>query len=505
MEKNMTAKVTQKEINDKLWTCCDVFRGNISANVYKDYILVMLFVKYLSDIYESKEEKLIEKYKGDMAKVDKIMARERFSIPKGTHFKDLYAKREESNIGEIIQTALKKIEESNIEKLEGIFRNVDFDDARLLGDTTQRQRIIQDLLVIFNSDILNLRPEHVGNLDVIGNAYEYLIGKFAAGAGASSGEYYTPPEVSTLMAKILQPKVGDRICDPTCGSGSLLLKCAKEIKDNLKSDDFSLYGQENVGETYALCRMNMYLHEVDNAEIKWGDTIRTPKLLENDKLMKFNIVTANPPFSLDKWGADNAANDKFGRFHRGIPPKSKGDYAFVTHMIETLDDKDGRMTVVVPHGVLFRGSSEGKIRKKFVEDNLLDTVIGLPANLFFGTGIPAVILVFKKNKKNKDILFIDASKGFEDNKNQNKLRESDIDKILSAYSTRENQDKYSYLATFEEVKDNEFNLNIPRYVDTFEEEEEVDLSAVQEEISKLEQRLFEIQKKMKSSLTELGL
>ncbi|MAX67054.1 MAG: type I restriction-modification system subunit M [Halobacteriovoraceae bacterium] len=501
----MTAKVTQKEINDKLWTCCDVFRGNISANVYKDYILVMLFVKYLSDIYESKEEKLIEKYKGDMAKVDKIMARERFSIPKGTHFKDLYAKREESNIGEIIQTALKKIEESNIEKLEGIFRNVDFDDARLLGDTTQRQRIIQDLLVIFNSDILNLRPEHVGNLDVIGNAYEYLIGKFAAGAGASSGEYYTPPEVSTLMAKILQPKVGDRICDPTCGSGSLLLKCAKEIKDNLKSDDFSLYGQENVGETYALCRMNMYLHEVDNAEIKWGDTIRTPKLLENDKLMKFNIVTANPPFSLDKWGADNAANDKFGRFHRGIPPKSKGDYAFVTHMIETLDDKDGRMTVVVPHGVLFRGSSEGKIRKKFVEDNLLDTVIGLPANLFFGTGIPAVILVFKKNKKNKDILFIDASKGFEDNKNQNKLRESDIDKILSAYSTRENQDKYSYLATFEEVKDNEFNLNIPRYVDTFEEEEEVDLSAVQEEISKLEQRLFEIQKKMKSSLTELGL
>jgi len=500
----MNAKEIQNQINSKLWSCCDVFRGNISANVYKDYILVMLFIKYLSDIYESKEEVLIKKYKGDMTKVDKIMARERFSIPKGTHFKDFFKKREKSNIGEIIQKALSKIEKSNLKKLEGIFRNVDFDDSRLLGDTTQRQRIIEDLLVIFNSDILNLRPEKIKDLDVIGNAYEFLIGKFAAGAGASSGEFYTPPEVSTLMANILQPKKGDRICDPTCGSGSLLLKCAKEVRVRLKSEDFSLYGQENIGETFALCRMNMYLHEVDNAEIKWGDTIRTPKLLENDKLMKFNIVTANPPFSLDKWGADTAANDKYGRFYRGVPPKTKGDYAFVTHMIEILDDKNGRMAVVVPHGVLFRGSSEGKIRQKLIEENLLDTVIGLPSNLFFGTGIPAAILVFKKNKKSKDVLFIDASREYEDNKNQNRLRDEDIEKIYNVYLERKSIDKYAYIASVKEIKENDYNLNIPRYVDTFVEEEEVNINEVQKDISTLEAELVTIQKQMKGYLKELG-
>jgi type I restriction enzyme M protein len=248
----------------------------------------------------------------------------------------------------------------------------------------------------------------------------------------------------------------------------------------------------------------MYLYEFDNAEIKWGDTIRTPKLLENDKLMKFNIVTANPPFSLDKWGADNAANDKFGRFHRGVPPKSKGDYAFITHMIETLDEKNGRMTVVVPHGVLFRGSTEAKIRENLIKENLLDAVIGLPANLFFGTGIPAAILVFKKNKKSKDVLFIDASKEYEDNKNQNRLRDEDITKIYTTYDKRASVDKYSYLASIEEIKENDFNFNIPRYVDIFEEEEEIDIQEVQDQINVIEDRLASIQHKMKDYLKELG-
>jgi type I restriction enzyme M protein len=499
----MTTQVTQKEINDELWKCCDLFRGNISANVYKDYILVMLFVKYLSDIYESKEDALKAQFDGNMTKVEALMARERFLIPKGAHFKDLYSKKDEDNIGEIIQNALSLIEKSNPEKLEGVFRNVNFDDARILGDASQRQRILEGLLRRFNGDVLNLRPEKVGNLDVIGNAYEFLIGKFAAGAGQKAGEYYTPPEVSTLKAMILEPKPGDRICDPTCGSGSLLIKCANEIRKS-GSNDFALYGQENIGETYALCKMNMFLHQIDTADIKWGDTIRQPKLIENDKLMKFEIVTANPPFSLDQWGADDVENDKYGRFERGIPPRTKGDFAFISHMVKTLDDKAGRMSVVVPHGVLFRGSSEGVIRKKMIEENLLDAVIGLPSNLFYGTGIPAALLILKKKKSDNNVLFIDASRDYEDNKNQNRLRDQDIGKIYKAYIDRKNVDRYAYLASFEDIKKNDFNLNIPRYVDTFEEEEEVDINAVQLEINQLEKDLSAVQEQMRTYLKELG-
>jgi type I restriction enzyme M protein len=500
----MNAIDRQKAINEELWKCCDIFRGNISANVYKDYILVMLFVKYLSDVYESKEASLIKEYNGDMKKVDTLMARERFSIPKGTHFRDLYEQKGKSNIGEIIQTALSKIEKSNIDKLEGIFRNVNFDDSRILGEADQRQRILEDLLKQFNSDTLDLRPETVGNLDVIGNAYEYLIGKFAAGAGQKAGEYYTPPEVSTLKAKILAPKPGDRICDPTCGSGSLLIKCANEIKSGQKSQDFALYGQENIGETYALCRMNMYLHEIDTAVIKWGDTIRNPKLIENDQLMKFNIVTANPPFSLDKWGAEDVENDRFNRFDRGLPPKSKGDYAFISHMIEVLDDKSGRMSVVVPHGVLFRGGSEGKIRQKLIEENLLDAVIGLPPNLFYGTGIPTAVLIFKKDKKDESVLFIDASREFEDKKTQNRLRDEDIEKIYKAYVARKTVDKYAFLAKPKDIANNDYNLNIPRYVDTFVEPEPIDIEAVQSEIKQIEDSLATVQVKIKDHLKELG-
>lgn len=500
----MSAKVSQKEINDELWKCCDLFRGNISANVYKDYILVMLFVKYLSDIYESKEDALKIKFNGDMKKINSLMARERFSIPKGTHFRDLYSKKDEDNIGELIQNALSEIEKSNIEKLEGIFRNVNFDDSRILGDTNQRKRILEGLLRHFNSEILNLRPEKIGSLDVIGNAYEFLISKFAAGAGSKAGEYYTPPEVSTLMAKILNPMPGDRICDPTCGSGSLLIKCANEIRYAQKSDDFSLYGQENIGETYALCKMNMFLHEIDTAVIKWGDTIRNPKLIENDKLMKFDIVTANPPFSLDQWGAEDIENDKYQRFTRGIPPKSKGDFAFITHMIETLDSKKGRMAVVVPHGVLFRGGSERTIREKLIKENLLDAVISLPSNLFYGTGIPAAILIFKKFKKENGVIFIDASSEFEDNKNQNRLRDQDIEKILRTYQERKNIERYAHSASFKEIEENDFNLNVPRYVDTFVEEEEVDIEFVQKEINQLEKELMTVQKDMKKYLKELG-
>jgi type I restriction enzyme M protein len=250
--------------------------------------------------------------------------------------------------------------------------------------------------------------------------------------------------------------------------------------------------------------MNMFLHGMDNARIEWGDTIRSPKLLENDNTMKFEVVVANPPFSLDKWGADDVENDAYKRFHRGLPPKSKGDYAFISHMIETTTADSGRVAVVVPHGVLFRGAGEGKIRQKLIEENLLDAVIGLPANLFYGTGIPAAIVVFKRNRSDDKVLFIDASSEYNSDKTQNRLREQDIAKIVETYNERKTIDKYSELVSVKDIKENDYNLNIPRYVDTFEEEEEIDIEAVQKRIVDIEKELAETETEMQKHLKELG-
>ena len=311
-----------------------------------------------------------------------------------------------------------------------------------------------------------------------------------------------------------------RNIDPTCGSGGLLLKAYKKVP----SGKVAVYGQELNAQTWALCTMNMFLHGVDDARIWQGDTLSNPQNLEDDKLMKFQVVVANPPFSLDKWDSgflskDNldekgkkqekmtASLDKYHRFDWGVPPSSKGDYAFVLHMLHSLDAENGRMAVVLPHGVLFRGASEGKIRRQLIEMNLLDAVIGLPANLFYGTGIPACILVFKKGRTRDDVLFIDASgEGhYEKGKNQNILRDTDIARIVSTYEKRETVDKYSYLASLDEIRENDFNLNIPRYVDTFEEEELVDIDEVQRNIANIEAELAQVQAQMKQYLEELGL
>ncbi len=504
-------KISQKDINDAVWKACDTFRGSIDPSVYKDYVLTMLFIKYLSDVHDDKYETYLEKYKGDTARAKRAMDLERFVIPANSHFNYLFEHRNETNISEIIDIALADLVEANREKLysedgAGVFQNISFNSS-VLGEPKDKNHRLKNLLIDFNSDKLDLRPSHLGGTDIIGGAYEFLIANFASDAGKKAGEFFTPSEVSTLLAKLTKSKDGSRICDPTCGSGSLLIKAGLEVG----SDNFSLYGQEANGSTWALAVMNMFLHGFDNATIRWGDTIRNPKLKDGDALMKFDTVVANPPFSLDKWGADQAETDNYNRFWRGVPPKSKGDWAFILHMIETLNEH-GKAGVVVPHGVLFRGASEGKIRQKTIDENLLEAVIGLPANLFFGTGIPAAIIVFNKDKgKNKNVLFIDASKQFEAAKNQNKLRPQDIEHIVKTYrdftagklKQGVSEEKYSYVATYEELQENDYNLNIPRYVDTFEEEAEIDIAAVQQEIDTLENELKEVQKEMKKYLGQL--
>ncbi|OAV74155.1 Type I restriction enzyme EcoKI M protein [Bacteroidales bacterium Barb7] len=508
----MEAKITQSDINKVVWKACDTFRGVIDPSQYKDYILTMLFVKYVSDVHKSKYNEYLNRYNGDAERADRAMKHERFNIPKESSFDYLYEHRNDSNIGELINIALANLEEANREKMSGedgsgVFRNIDFNSSNL-GDAKGKNTRLKNLLVDFSDEKLSFDSSHLENNDVIGDAYMYLVSTFASDAGKKAGDFFTPAEVSSLLAKLTKSNPGARICDPTCGSGSLLIKAGKEVG----SDNFSLYGQELNGSTWALAMMNMFLHGFDNATIRWGDTLRTPKLREGDKLMKFDTIVANPPFSLDKWGADEAEHDTDNRFWRGIPPKSKGDWAFISHMIEVAYEGRGKAGIVVPHGVLFRGSSEGRIRQQTIEENLLEAVIGLPANLFFGTGIPATIIIFNKGKKTDNVLFIDASREYESGKNQNKLRPEDINHMVTAYrnfvagkfSSGIVEEKYAYVATPSEIAENDYNLNIPRYVDTFEEEEEIDIQAVQQEIDSLEKELKAVQQKMNEYLKELG-
>ena len=513
----MNQRPTQTEINNALWKACDTFRGVVDPDDYKNYILEFMFLKYLSDKWKDTYDQMKAQYGDNEELVQRKMSRQPYQLPAGCSFYDLVDHMDQPDLGERINKMVAKIEDENKLKLEGVF-NADFNSNKI-GDEKSKNERLKNLINDFNDPKLDFRPSVIGSVDIIGDAYMYLIERFASGSGKKGGEFFTPHNISELLAKLMQPKAGSRIYDPTCGSGSLLITVAEEVKDKdgNKSNDFALYAQESNRNTWALCKMNMFLHNMDDAHTAWGDTIRNPKHIEGDKLKTFDIVVANPPFSLDKWGADGAASDVFNRFSMGVPPKSKGDYAFISHMIASAHHGSGKVGVIVPHGVLFRGSSEGKIRKQLIENNYLEAVIGLPQNLFFGTGIPAAILVFNKGKTNTDVLFVDASKEYIAGKNQNELGEEHVQKVVAIYNQFQEGavinegegavlvDKFAYRATYDDIVENDFNLNIPRYVDTFEEEEPVDIAATQKEIESLEDELVGIRTEMNQYLKELNL
>ena len=516
---------TKQNIEKVLWNACDSFRGKIDSSRYKDYILSMLFVKYLSDVYAYTRNKYSKQYNGNEERIARAMSRERFVMDKTSTFDYLYENRNDTAIGEKINIALANIEKNNSAKLHNVFRAIDFNSTVDFGEVREKNAILKNLLEDFVE--LDLSPDQLDNADIIGDAYEYMIANFASDAGKKGGEFYTPSKVSELVARLIAPKENDRIYDATCGSGGLLLKAYKQVE----SRKVALYGQEQNMQTWALCRMNMFLHNVDDATIWQGDTLSNPGNIKDDKLMKFQCICANPPFSLDKWDSGflsgavdekgkpkekmSAELDPFRRFDWGIPPTSKGDYAFVMHMLHSLDDSTGRMGIILPHGVLFRGAGEGKIRRTIIESfNFLDAVIGLPANLFYGAGIPACILIFRKDRgTNNKVLFIDASgEGrYEKGKNQNILRECDVKKIVDTYVQYKtdihyaDEPKFSHVATLEEIAENDYNLNIPRYVDTFEEEELIDIDEVKQNIANIEAELAEVQAQMKKYMEELGL
>lgn len=496
----ITGPLTADTVNRIVWRACDTFRGVVQPSSYKDYILTMLFVKYLTDVRDEAQEKFREQYKGDEERVERAMSKQRFILPPKSDFHFLKENSKSSQLGSEIDRLLERISNANTGKLDGVFSDIRFNND-ILGETKDRNTRLQHLVDDFSNKALDLRSTSVQGSDVIGNAYEFLIGHFAAESGKSGGEFYTPKEVAQILASILAPKEGETICDPCCGSGSLLLRVGNKVG----SKNYALFGQELNSHTWALCRMNMFLHDVDSARIERGDTIRSPKLVDNKGLMKFDVVIANPPFGVDKWGDEMARTDPYGRFNDGVAPKSRGEFAFIQHMVATLKETNGRAGIVVPLGVLFRGASEGVIRRAFIEKNLVDAVIGLPANLFFGVGIPTALFILRKDKKDDKILFIDASRDFEEGKAQNFLSDVHMTKILDAYMARKSMPKYSHLATREEVAGNDFNLNIPLYVDTFEEEAPVDLVAVKSEIERIDRELVSTRAELGAALKELGL
>ncbi|MGD9872862.1 MAG: type I restriction-modification system subunit M [Kiritimatiellia bacterium] len=503
----MTAarKYSQDELNKTLWSAADSSRGTVDGGVYKDYVLLLLFYKYISDLHQHTLEKLKERYGNEKDRIALRLKSERFIIPQGASFFDLYKKIDADNLGELLNIALHKIEDANGDRLEGIV-TVDFNSDAILGRTDQRNKMLRHLM----TDFAKIDMTEAGD-DVIGNAYMYMIERFGTDAGKKAGEFFTPHSIAVLLAKLTKPQPGWRICDPTCGSGGLLLLAGEEIEKQ-GSRDYALYGQESNMGTYNLARMNMFLHGKDSARIEQGDTLNNPQLKEKDALMKFDLVVANPPFSLKKWMGENIENDKYKRFWRGLPPATKGDYAFVTHMVETAKAKEGKVAVIVPHGVLFRGAAEGRIRQSLLEENIVDAVIGLPANLFQTAAIPVAILILDrsrepggKNEKRKDVFFVEASKEFKSGKAMNLMEEEHIQKIVDAVEKRKDIPKFCRAVMPAEIKENDFNLNITRYVDTFVEEEEVDIEANLRELAKVDTELEALEKEMKKHLKALGI
>ena len=510
-------RLQQAELHKKLWTMANDLRGQMEAYDFKNYILGLIFYRYLSEKTETRIEKLLEEdsiayedaWKDEEYKeglIETLLVEIGFVIEPEFLFSSMIReihKGEKGNFDiELLHRAIKAIEQSSLgtnsqQDFENLFDDMDLTSTKLGRDVKSRSKLIAKIMVSIN-EIPFLHDDV--DIDVLGDAYEYLISQFAANAGKKAGEFYTPQQVSKILAKIVthnKPNLKN-VYDPTCGSGSLMLRVAKESNVRL------FYGQELTTTTFNLARMNMLLHDLryTDLDIKNDDTLENPRHID----LRFEAVVANPPYSAN-WSADSKYldDDRFSAYGR-LAPKSKADFAFIQHMIHHLDD-NGTMAVVLPHGVLFRGAAEGIIRKYLIEDkNYLDAVIGLPAKVFFGTSIPTCILVFKKCREAGDsVIFIDASNEFEKGKNQNNLTDENVQKIIDTYVSCETIEKYSYAATLVEIKENDYNLNIPRYVDTFEEEELIDLDEVQKRLKEIDQEIEEIDQELEQYFKELGV
>lgn len=507
----------QAELHKKLWAMANDLRGQMDASEFKDYILGLIFYRYLSEKVEDRANTLLkeddisfaeawesEEYREDLAEY--LIEELGYVVEPQYLFSHFLAEIEKGTNGEfdveMLQNGVKAIESSTLgtdsqDDFQNLFDDMDLTSSRLGRTVKDRSSLISKVIV----NIAEIPfDQDDSEIDILGDAYEYMISQFAANAGKKAGEFYTPQQVSKILAKIVtagKSEIRD-VYDGACGSGSLLLRVGKEAKVH------KYYGQEKVSTTYNLARMNMLLHDIpyQRFDIRNADTLEEPQHLD----MRFEAVVANPPYSA-KWSADEQfkEDERFSAYAK-LAPKSKADFAFIQHFIHQLDD-NGTMAVVLPHGVLFRGAAEEAIRKYLIEEkNYLDAVIGLPANIFYGTSIPTCILVFKKCRKDDDnVLFIDASNEFEKVKNQNNLSDEHVEKIVSTFLRRETIEKYSYAATLDDIKENDYNLNIPRYVNTFEEEEPIDLEAVAQRLNEINDEIGEVDAELDKYFKELGV
>ena len=491
-------KLTREQLERYLWAAADILRGSIDSSDYKSFIFGLLFLKRLSDRFEEESELLVK---------DGIDPEDRdehqFFVPKAARWPEL--QKATQNLGEVLNKASAALEDANT-SLQGVLGGIDYNDQNKLGDAKQRDTTLHKLVQHFAE--VELKNRSLSEPDMLGRAYEYLIEKFADDAGKKGGEFYTPNQVVRLLVALLEPKAGMRICDPTCGSGGMLVQSAHYIVEHGGDPkNVSLLGQEKNLGTWAICKMNMLLHGFPDARIEKGDTLRDPKLLNPDgELMLFDRVIANPPFSLDNWGHEHAEADAHGRFRFGVPPKGKGDLAFVQHMVASLN-AHGRAAIVMPHGVLFRGASEGAIRKGMLEEDLVEAVIGLPSNLFYGTGIPAAVLLLSRDKPKArmgKVLFVEASRDYREGSAQNFLRPDDVTKIAATVSAYADVERYARVVPIEEIAKNDFNLNISRYVETAEAKEKVDVADAVRKLRAAEKARDEAKAVMDRFLVELG-
>lgn len=522
------------DISSQLWSMANDLRGNMDAGEYRNYILGFMFYRYLSENQEkylidndiitpTAEESVNDLYLQEATGDDlndylqEISGNLGYAIAPEDTWATLMGKIENNKlIPEDFQNMFDHFEKNAQlnpyaeRDFRGVFADVNLSNGRLGNNTTTRTRALTSTAQLVNDFEYFDKDGH----DILGDVYEYLISQFASNSGKKAGEFYTPHQVSEVLAKIVATNMDMNqesfsIYDPTMGSGSLLLTVRGEIKDGYQKGRVRFYGQELNTTTYNLARMNLMMHNVtyDNMTLRNADTLEMdwPDGLDKqgvDRPRVFDAVVANPPYS-QKWdAADAKLKDARFKDYGALAPKGKADYAFLLHSLYHLD-ANGTMAIVLPHGVLFRGAAEGKIRKALLKKGQIDAIIGMPASLFYSTQIPTIVMVLKKNRTNRDILFIDASKDFEKGKNQNVLRDEDIDKIIATYQKREDIEKYAHLASFDEIVENEYNLNIPRYVDTFEPEPEVDLKEVAKELNETNQKISENERELVTMLKDL--
>jgi type I restriction enzyme M protein len=504
------AKLTRTELENHLWKSADILRGSIDSSDYKIYIFGFLFLKRLSDRFEEEAKEAIRQgLPEDVAYSDPD--EHEFFLVERARWSSI--KKLTTAIGDQLNKACAAIEDAN-PSIEGVLANIDFNSESRLGDAKNREGVLSRLIDHFTR--IDLSNASLSEPDMLGRAYEYLIDKFADDAGKKGGEFYTPHHVVRLIVDLLDPKPGMRISDPTCGSGGMLVQVAEHVasfegKRLGEALNITLHGQEKNLGTWAIAKMNLLLHGLRDARVEKGDTIRNPRLLDQDgNLFLYDRVIANPPFSLDSWGAEDVSGDTekkgHNRFIYGIPPKNMGDLAFVQHMVATLN-ATGVCGVVMPHGVLFRGSGDGRIREAMLKADLFEAIIGLPENLFAGTGIPATILILSKAKapeRNGKVLFIHGAKEFEERPRKNILGEGNITRIVDAFKAWTDEDRFCRIVDMKEIEENDFNLNISRYIDTLEPEKPIDVRAELAKLWHAETARDEATARMNALLKEMG-